>query len=223
MSKGKKIVVVAFFALLCALIAVWSVYTYCSPKKETIYVFNNDYNAGKTLTADMLTPIQVDSSIVVNGRRAGVNEQYVTEKEINDYIYAGNYLFTGVHTGQALTPTSLSIASGSAVERNMSSDLIAVTIPISSTTGVTSDLRVGCRVNIYASLDGITTLLLENMSVIKVNKSEGQLVSVTLDCNQEQAIKAINATEYYSVYFGLVSPTDYKPVGEGVEYGTRLN
>lgn len=219
MSKGKKILIVVFFALIFAFVAGFAIYQYCTPLKTTVYVYNNDYEAGQTITSSMFTPIQVDSSIVINGRNASTNEQYITATEITSILNSGDSLLNNVYKGQTFTKSDLSVASGTAIERNMRSDAIAVTIAINNTNGVTSGLREGSRVNVYTSLDGMTSLFLENMKIIKVNKNSGSLSSVTLECTQEEAVKIIYAQEFTSVYFGLVDTVEYVPTGENISYG----
>jgi Flp pilus assembly protein CpaB len=220
MSKGKKILIVILIAAIFAAVAGYGLYVYLTPLKTTIYVYNNNYDAGKTISGDMLTPIVVDNSIVINGRDAGVNEQFVTAQTINSVISSGDSLLTNVYKGQALTLSDLNVASGTAIEKNMRTDAIAVSINLNNTTGVTSGLRIGSRVNVYSSVDGITSLLLENMRVIKVNKSDGALSSVTIECTQEEALKIIYATEYTSVHLGLVNASEYEPIGSELSYGT---
>ena len=220
MSKGKKILIVILIAAIFAAIAGYGLFVYLTPLKTTIYVYNNNYEAGKTISGEMLTPIVVDNSIVINGRSAGVNEQYITAQDINSVLSSGDSLLTNVFKGQALTLSDLNVASGTAIEKNMRTDAIAVSINLNNTSGVTSGLRIGSRVNVYSSVDGITTLLLENMRIIKVNKTDGSLSSVTIECTQEEALKMIYAAEYTSVHLGLVNASEYQPIGSDISYGT---
>lgn len=70
MSKGKKIMIVILLAVIFAAISGYALYVYLTPLKTTIYVYNGDYSAGTTITANMLTPISVDNNIVINGKQA---------------------------------------------------------------------------------------------------------------------------------------------------------
>lgn len=219
MSKGKKIMIVIFLAIIFAAIAGYALYVYLTPLKTTIYVYNGDYVAGTTISANMLTPISVDNTIVVNGQQAKASEQYVTASTVNSVVNSGDSLLVNVYKGQALTLADLSVASGTAIEKNMRTDAIAVTINLNSTTGVTNGLRIGSRVNVYSTLDGVTTLLLENMRIVTVNKNNGALYSVTFECTQEEAVKIIYATQNTSVQLGLVNATEYVPVGQEISYG----
>jgi len=219
MSKGKKIMIVIFLAIIFAAIAGYALYVYLTPLKTTIYVYNGDYVAGTTISANMLTPISVDNTIVVNGKQAKASEQYVTASTVNSVVNSGDSLLVNVYKGQALTLADLSVASGTAIEKNMRTDAIAVTINLNSTTGVTNGLRIGSRVNVYSTLDGVTTLLLENMRIVTVNKNNGVLSSVTFECTQEEAVKIIYATQNTSVQLGLVNATEYVPVGQEISYG----
>lgn len=219
MSKGKKIMIVMFVALIFAALAAYSIYVYLTPAKSTIYVYNGDYEAGKTISSDMFTPILVDSNIVINGRDASINEQYVTSSNFNSVVNSGDSLLVNVFKGQSLTLSDLSVASGTAIEKNLATNAIAVTINLNSTTGVTSGLRIGSRVNVYSSYEGITSLLLESMRIIKVNTSDGALSSITLECTQQEAVKLIYAQEYTSVHLGLINENEYVPAEGTITYG----
>ena len=223
MSKGKKIIIAVVIALICAALAVYAIMLYLSPMKETIYVYNNNYEAGKTISADMFTPILVDEKIVINGREASINEQYVAgSEEFYNVINTGDSLLVNTYKGQALTLSDLSVASGTAIEKNMATNAIAVTINLNNTTGVTNGLRIGSRVNVYSSYEGITSLLLENMRIIKVNKSEGDLISITLECSQEEAVKIIYAQEYTAVHLGLINENEYVSAEGEISYGVLI-
>lgn len=220
MSKGKKILIAVLVALLCAGLAVYSIILYLTPMKETIYVYNNNYEAGKTVSSAMFTPILVDEKIVIGGREASVNEQFVAgDKEFYELMNAGDSLLVDVYKGQVLTMSDLSVASGTAIEKNLATNAIAVTINLNNTSGVTNGLRLGSRVNVYSSFEGVTTLLLENMRIIKVNKSDNSLVSITLECTQEEAVKIIYAQEYTSVHLGLINENEYEYANGTMTYG----
>lgn len=217
-SKNKKIALLLVIAVIFCAAACFAVYTYCTPKKAIIYVFNNAYEAGTQIQSSMFTSIEVDSSIVVAGRKAPINEQYVTSANFNSVIQSGDSLLNSVHKGQALTLSTLSVSSGSAIEMNMKSTAIAVTIPVSNITGVTPSLRVGSRVNIYSSSDSKTELILQNMRIINVNKSDGELVSVTIETTNEESLKLIHAATYTKLYLGLVDSSNYVVVENGTVY-----
>lgn len=220
MSKKNKILIVIFVALIFAALAGYSIYTYLTPMKATIYVYNNDYEAGTTITSDMFTPILVDSKIVENGRQASINERYIaTANDFNYVVNSGDTLLVNVYKGQTLTRSDMSVESGTAIEKNLATNAIAVTINVNNTTGVTKGLRIGSRVNIYSSYEGITSLLLQSMRIIKVNTGDNGLTSVTLECSQQEAVKLIYASEYTSVHFGLINENGYEPSSTDVSYG----
>lgn len=213
-SKNKKIGLLLVIALAFCAAACFAVYSYCTPKKSIIYVFNAAYSAGTPINASMVTPIEVDSTIVESGKQAPIYQRYVTSANYDSVMKSGDSLLNTVYKGQALTLATLSVSSGSAIEMNMKSTAIAVTIPVNNITGVTSALRVGSRVNIYSSVDNKTDLLLQNMRIINVTKSDGELISVTIETNHEESLKLIQAANFTKLYCGLVDSTNYVPVEE---------
>lgn len=99
------------------------------------------------------------------------------------------------------------------MEMNMDPSKIAVTVPVTSVSGVTNDLKEGSRVNIYAlsAEGGGTTLLFQNMRVLAVQKDDtGALSSATIEVDADQSLKLIYASNYNGIYFGLVDSTGYE-------------
>ena len=96
------------------------------------------------------------------------------------------------------------------VEVKMSPNAVAITISVSNITGITADLKSESHVNVYASYSsGITELLLENIRVLSVQKTDGKLAGVTLELNKEQAITVVEAIRKGSLYLGLVNADGY--------------
>lgn len=98
-----------------------------------------------------------------------------------------------------------------AVQNMMNDKKVAVTVPVTSVSGVTKDLKEGSRVNIYASdysSDGTggTTLIFTNMRVLSVEKdNDGDLCAVTIEVSTEESLKLVEATTHSKLYFGLSS------------------
>lgn len=98
-----------------------------------------------------------------------------------------------------------------AVQGMMNDKKVAVTVPVTSVSGVTKDLKEGSRVNIYASdyssggTSG-TTLIFTNMRVLSVEKdNDGDLCAVTIEVSTEESLKLVEATTHSKLYFGLSS------------------
>lgn len=212
-SKNKKILMILVVAAVIAIIAGVALYMYLMPQKTTVYVFNDNYEAGVALTEDMLTPIQADSKIVIAGKNSDTSSRFVTGSDIKAVLNSGDSLRMDVSEGMPLTLSILSVTGGSSVEMNMDPSKIAVTVPVTNITGVTSDLKEGSRVNIYTTGgdNAGTTLLFQNMRVLSVQKdNSGTLNSATIEVDTDQSLKLVYAANTSSIYFGLVDSSGYE-------------
>lgn len=212
-SKNRKIIIILVLAILVAAAAGAALYFYLSPQKTTVYVFNDNYKAGEQLTEEMLTPIQADSNIVVAGSKADTSSRFITGKDIRTVLNTGDSLRMDVSEGMPLTLSILSVTGGSSVEMNMDPAKIAVTVPVTSVSGVTNDLKEGSRVNIYSTGgDSLgTTLIFQNMRVLAVAKdSSGTLNSATIEVTPDESLRLIYASNYSAIYFGLVDSSGYE-------------
>lgn len=212
-SKNRKIIFILIAAMLTAIIGGVSMYFFLMPQKTTVYVFNDNYEAGEPLTEEMLVPIQADSKIVVAGKQANTSSSFVTGKDIETVLNAGDSLRMDVSKGMPLSLSILSVAGGSNVEMSMDPSKIAVTVPVTNVTGVTNDLKNGTRVNVYATGGDTsgTTLLFQNMRVLSVQKdNNGALFSATLEVTADESLKLIYAANYSTLHFGLVDSSGYE-------------
>lgn len=205
LTKSGKIVLLLFLAALLAIVAGVCIYKYCNSQKEFLYVFNNNYSAGTRITQNMFTSVEVDKVITENGKAGLANDRYVTAENLNKLINSNSYLLYDVKVGQAFTYAMTTNLGKTSIEYALGEDMIAVTIPINSISGVTSELRAGNLVNIYSSSNGSTNLVLNKMKIIAVDKNEGELSSVTFECTDTQAQSLIYAQTYSTIYFGLVN------------------
>lgn len=210
MSKNKIIATLIAVALIFSGVAAYLVYHYMSPARSTIFVFNDDYEIGTQVTADMLTPIQVDSTITDNGESASVDTRFVTPYEYSEIAKSGDSLRMNVSEGMPLTLAMLSVSGGSTVEMNMKSDAVAITIPVNSYSGVTNDLKEGAKVNIYYTNGEVTMLLQQNVRVLETFREEGSLSGVAVEEDIEGSMQIVNAMSNGSVYLGLVDATGYQ-------------
>lgn len=214
MKKNKQILIAIILAVVFALGAAYGVYRILEPQRTTIYVFNDDYTTGTQVTADMLTPVQVDASIIVAGGAASTSSQFITSSEYRDMLQSGNSLRIDVAKGMPIMTSMLSLIGGSRIEMTMQSTAIAITVSVDDVTGITNDLGPGARVNVYVTYGTSgTMLLLENMRVLAVNKTTtGDLISATIEVDNADALKLIEAANRGSIYLGLVNGNGYESV-----------
>ena len=71
MKKNKIIAILSVCAVASVRWRGFLIYQYMSPARDTIYVFNDSYSIGEQVTEDMLSPVQVDSTITVAGKNQG--------------------------------------------------------------------------------------------------------------------------------------------------------
>lgn len=212
-KKNRKILLILIIAALVAVIGGAATYMYLTPQKTTVYVFKDNYKAGEVLTEEMLTAVQCDSKIVVAGSTADTASRFVTGDDIDAVLKTGDALRMDVSSGMPLTLSLLSTNGGSSVEMQMDPSKVAVTIPVTSITGVTPDLKEGSKVNIYATggESGGTVLMFQNMRVLSVQKdTDGNLSSATIEVTAEESLELIYAVQNTSVYLGLVDSTGYE-------------
>ena len=211
MKKNTKIIIAIGAALVFSVLTVLLIIQILTPQRATIYVFNDNYGAGSTLSSNMFTSIQVDSNIVSLGVKNNVNQRFVTQAEYADIIRSGDSLKIDVGKGMPLMQSMLSVAGGNAIEMLMKPSAIAVTISVNGVRGVTNDLSAGSRVNVYYTGTNGTQLLFENMRVLGVTKtSSGALAAASLEATHAEAALLINAAENGSLYLGLVNANGYQ-------------
>lgn len=218
MKKNKIIAILSVCAVAFCALACFLIYQYMSPARDTIYVFNDSYSIGEQVTEDMLSPVQVDSTITVAGKKSGIETRFVTPAEYAAVLTSGDSLRMDVSEGMPLTTSMLSTTGGSTVEMNMQSDLIAVTVAVDPITGISNDLKEGSRVNVYASIDAETELLQQNKRVLEVFYEEGEITGVSIEENASESMELIYAATYGKIYLGLVDGTGYQAVEDGMVY-----
>lgn len=226
MKRNMKIVIVLSVALVFAIAAGICIYGFLSPQRSTVYVFNGTYEAGTMLTADMLTPVQVDADIVVAGAKAPVGQRFVTSTDLPALLKMGDSLKTNVAEGAPLMLSLLSATGGNAIEMTMQSSAVAVTVNATPITGVTNDLEQGASVNVYVTYHtGSTSLLFEKMRVLAVHKegSGGNLSGITLELTNEEAVKLINSSANGTLYFGLVNAGGYESAYENSDPNQNID
>lgn len=225
-SKDRGIIILVIATVLAAILVASALYAYLSPKKTSVYVFNDNYRAGTVITDEMLVPVIIDSKVAVAGGESDTAAYFVTAANIKDLINdKENSLRVDVAKGVPLMQSMLSVDGGSYIEMTMNSTKVAVTVPLTSISGVTDDLAPGSRVNIYASRvddntkEAVTRLIFENMRVLSVLKDgDGLIQGATIECSANGEDKRlIEAAEAYSIYFGLVNGSGYQSSGTDLQ------
>lgn len=209
-TKNRIIFTFIVCTIIFTMLACFMIYRYMSPMRGTIYVFNNAYSAGEQISANMLTPLQVDTTIITAGKSSDIGSQFVTPAEYADIVRSGDSLRIDVGKGMPLTTSMLSVSGGSSVEMNMTSDAIAVTVEVNKYTGITNDLKEGARVNVYANINSSVHLIQQNKRVLEVYKNNGELTGISLEENIYESMELIYAITNGKIYLGLVDGTGYQ-------------
>ena len=167
--------------------------------------------------------------MVFAGAIVNTSTQFVTGNNKRELVDSkDNALRMDVAKGMPLMQSMLSIDGGSYIEMTMDDKKVAVTVPVTSISGVTRDLKEGSRVNIYASgyssggTNG-TSLIFANMRVLSVDKdNDGDLRSATIEVTTEESLKLVEAATYSNIYFGLVNGSSYQaPTEDNMTYTNR--
>lgn len=209
-ARNRKILIVILVAVLFCGLASWGVYQILTPQRTTIYVFNNNYGAGTLVTEKMLSSVEVDSNIVVAGNHLSTGDYFVTQSNYKNVLQSAGILRSDVSSGNALMTSMLTTTGGNSIEMTMKSNAVAVTVGANFITGVTAELSSGSRVNVYASYNDSTTLLLESIRILSVGRENGVINSVTLEVDVAQSLQLIHAYTYGAVHLGLVDATGYQ-------------
>lgn len=225
-SKDRTIIIVALAFVVLAVAFGYFLHLFLAPRKISVYIFNDNYRAGTVISSDMLVPVTVDAKLAVAGGNAETTAYFVTAQNYQELINnKENSLRVDVAKGVPLMQSMLSVDGGSYIEMTMNSTMVAVTVPVTSISGVTNDLAPGSRVNIYASKvndqnkEAETRLIFENMRVLSVQKDDDGLIQgATIECLPGGEDKRlIEAAEAYSIYFGLVNGSGYQSGGTDLE------
>jgi len=210
-QKNKKIIVVVAIAIIAALTTGVLIYLFLTPQRSTVYVFKEDYDAGTIITGTMLTPVQVDSKVIAAGSKSGVSNYFITSDTYQSLVKSDTTLLTNVTKGQPLMSAIVSSSGGNGIQGLMDSTAVAITIPVNNTTGISPGIKAESHVNVYVTYNsGGTHLLLENVRILKVSTSDnGAISGFTLELNNAEAVKIINAVNTGSVYCGLTNATGY--------------
>lgn len=220
--KASKLSFIAI--ILLAAIVGYGAWTYLSGAKTTIYYFNDNYPAGAKIYEDMVTPLQVDSSMVNNMAVQGNGSNFVTDSNKSEVI--GDTLKVDVAKGSPFMTIQTDKFSASPAEVRLKENNVAITITANNITGVTPWMVVGTRVNVYTffatgegeSKGTVEYQALQNVNVIDVQYSEKSnegtgtpaLAGVTLELTPEQAMQVNYAEKVGAIRLGIVKNGHYK-------------
>lgn len=210
MNKNVKIILAIVAALVLAGAAAFLISSMLSPQRATVYMFNDSYPAGTTISTSMFYSVQVDANMVNANIKLPINQRFITTDEFSSIIRSGDSLKIDVGKGMPLMQSMLSVAGGNSIEMLMKPSAQAVTIQVNNIKGVTNELEAGSHVNIYYTGMSGTNLLFENMRVLAVGKgTSGALSSVTIEVDHDKAALLINASESGSLYLSLINQNGY--------------
>jgi len=216
-KKSYLIIGVVSIAVIAAIAAGVLIYTFLVPARTTVYMFNNAYEAGTKISGEMLTPMQVDSNMIVAGSKTDTSTHFVTSENYRSVVTENDVLKIDVDKGDCFMTSMLSSQGTNRIALRMDPKSVAVTIPVSSTTGVSNSIKAESRVNVYVTYNsGGTYLILENVRILSVATKDGSVTGYTLELDNQNAVKVIDAINTGSIYCGLTNE-------EGYVYETQLD
>lgn len=199
--------------IILALVVGFLAYNYLSSAKTVIYLFTDDYAAGTVIEPEMLTPTQIDTSVLYEAASYG-DAVYVTSENVEEVL--GDYLRVDVVAGTPFMSIHSDQVGGSGAEIRLEDDKVAVTIYADNISAANPFITVGSTVNVYTSYEvekeTVTELKFQNIRVLDVlyaelmNETSGSptISGVTLEVTPEQSVELQHATEFGSVRLGLV-------------------
>lgn len=208
--KNKKILIVISVAILSAILACVLIISFLTPARTTVYLFKDSYDAGTKLTSNMLTPVQADSNIIVAGSSVSTGTHFVTRDNYVELVTEGDTLKYDVDKGDCLMSSMLSSKADNRIALNMDPTSVAITIPVNNTTGVANNIKAENHVNVYVTYNsGGTYLLLENVRILCVLGDDNGVTGYTLELNNQEAVRIIDAVNAGTVYCGLTNSEGY--------------
>lgn len=225
MKLGQKLLLV-FITIFGILIAYFT-YDYLKGAKTNIYLFANSYEAGTTITRDMLTTLEVDATMVDNLAYSSQEAKYVTDSDLKEIIAAGDTLGTDVYAGTPFMTTETSTIGGSSVERRLGDYKTAITIPVNNISGVSPEISAGAKINIYTcyttSSYQVEELLFQNVKILEVqatgDKESGYTLSaITIEINPEDALQLLHAINYQKLDITLLKSGKYNQISNNSVY-----
>lgn len=234
LKKGRKVgvtmkekkrngsLLVLLVAIALAVAAGFLAYQYLDAEKTAIYLFADNYPAGKKITSDMLILTEVDKSMIETSYS-------VMDGDGGIYIHPGNigqiegaFLKSNVVKGTPFMSTQTAEFGGPSAEARLSPNKVAVTIPADALSATIMDIDEGSRVNLYISYtfqrdevqEQVTLAPLQNVKVLQAARTDedrgGELRGVTVEVSPEESAMIAYGINYGTIWMGLVKPGEYK-------------
>ena len=225
MKLGQKLILI-FIVLFGALIAYFT-YGYLKGEKTNIYLFANDYEAGTTITREMLTTLEVDATMVENLAYSSNSAKYVTDSDLAAIIDAGDTLGTDVYAGTPFMTTQTATIGGSSVERRLGDYMTAITIPVNNISGVSPEISAGAKINIYSSYSTddyeVEELLFQNVKILEVQATGDEesgyvLNAITIELQPKDALVLLHSINFRKIDITLLKSGKYTPISDNSVY-----
>jgi hypothetical protein len=215
-SRGSKILL--FLVIIVASAVGFGFHYYMSAQSVTVFLYNDNYIQGKTITKDMFASTQID--LKMYNLQNGTGNKYSTSDDILQYIEAGDTLAVGVAKYTAAISNQFVSTGGTGIESRLTKNMVSVELLVDKVSGLSADVRVGSRLNLISGcvLDKIkqSDMLFQNVSVIDVIKnSDNELYSVYVEVTPVDSIRLIHSLSFETITASIIKPGSYAPLSEG--------
>lgn len=221
MKSGQRILLI-LIVVFGGVIAYFS-YSFLKSSKTEIYLFAQDYEAGTTITKEMLTTLTVDATLVDEVMTSSNEAKFVTTNDLSTVLQEGDTLVCDVYAGTPFMTTETTTLGGSVVERRLQDYKTALTLPVNNISGVSPQITAGAKINIYSSYSTenyqVQELLLQNVKILDVqatgdDESGYELSAITIQVDPDQALRLLYAINFQKIDISLLKSGKYTPITE---------
>ena len=218
--KIGQIILLGLISIFGVLIAFLT-YGYLKDEKTNIYLFNADYEAGRTITPDMLEIMEVDNKLVHKVIESNSPAQYVLPSDLQKIIDNKETLGCDVSKYTPFMSTQTASVGGSLVERRLAKNKVAITIPVNNISGVSPEITAGAMINVYTNYSSesfqVEELLMEEIKILDVQatgdaESGYSLSGITIQVSPEQTLKLLHAINFQKIDVVLLKTGHYEQV-----------
>lgn len=216
-ARFRAVMTGLFIVVLAAAFAVLF-YIYSRSMKKEVYVFNADYQAGSTVSADMFLKTSIDASLYDIAQEDSKAGAYLGSGEINELIRNADKLKVDVIAGLPATGNLFASSVDGSVETHLSDNLVSVEMSKDRVDGI-ARVNTGSKVNILASyVKGgkyVTEMIFQDIRVVGTTDDEtGRTGSIFVEMGPDDSIKLINALDTKKVTVSIVKDGSYLPLKE---------
>lgn len=209
-SNGSKILLT--LSVIVALTLGFGVYTFFSQQYITVYLYNDSYETGSKISSDMFVSYQMKVDLF--NAMAGTGNKYASADDISNFINSDDSLIVNVAQYTPVTVNQFVSTGGTRVENRLASNMVSVELPIGTVGGLSTDIRVGTRLNIMTgySIDNMkeTDMIFQNLLVVdKVVDANGELFAIYVEVDPAESIKLVHAIAFEKVTASIVKPNSY--------------